>query len=183
MHALSNFVSDNADLLHPSRVYSIAELKNILTPEFSAELDNLFCSNISVIFYDYLPTDDFVLAAYLSDDFVGCTGDDSFSKIISLGKVLIYYAFRHKYRFWIAFLSLVAAHNLPSLYSLLDLYVGMPSGFMNKASDPSFVDRLIRISLDGLLEDVLHFKSTVIPEMKANMSLSENLLCIHNKFA
>lgn len=169
---------DTCDLVDPSRVYSIGELKNMLSEEFSCELDNLFSSDIRVMFYDYLPTEDFILAAYLSDDFVGCTGDDSFSKVISLGKIPIYYAFSHKYRFWKAFLSLIDRQNLSTLHSLLDLFIkadGMPT---YKASDPSFIDKLNCISLDALLEEGRYFKSAVIAEMKTKMSITENIMSI-----
>lgn len=106
-------------------IVSLSEFYESLNEKYKAIFDglNIQSENISIIFYDSLPNPDFVWAIEKSQDFVGCTGDDSFSKVISMGKVPFYYAMKHKVDFKRNFIEFMKGLGFGQLKEIFDKFV------------------------------------------------------------
>lgn len=78
------------------KVWNLIDLKAEMKNDYLDLLSVKKPENISIVFYDNLPNPIVSWATERSEEFVGCTGDDSFSRVLSMGKVPVYHALGHK---------------------------------------------------------------------------------------
>ena len=116
--------SENGKLINEFKVVTLSQFYGMLNPKYKTILKSLkLQSEISIMFYDSLPNPEFVWAIQNSEDFVGCTGDDSFSKVISMGKVPFYFALGHKIDFKTSFDSFLKEHQLDEFHKIHSKFV------------------------------------------------------------
>lgn len=155
----------------PLKVISLGEFRKMLNPIFAPFLVVNDLSNISVFFYNFISNPTFLWAIKMSADFVGCTGDDSFSKVLSMGKVPLYYALDHKIELKISFVSFVKACGLENLYQIFDNFIDVEGADIEK----QFIDVLNEVSLTDLQNEIEIFKRNTIGIIKTNYSIFDKI--------
>ena len=143
-------------------------------------------SEISILFYDSLPNPEFVWAIDKSEDFVGCTGDDSFSKVISMGKVPFYYAVGHKVPFKSCFNRFLKNQKFEAIYEIFDKFIDDKSGMhelfpTNNHLLKEFQPALSKVNYQLLKSEIDRFKKETIPLIRNEHSAFNNVLAALEK--
>ena len=155
-------------MIEPNRVWKLEEFSKKLRWDYS----RFFCvkklPKISIIFYESLPNSVFLWAINRSEDVIGCTGDDSFSRVISMGKIPMYHALGHKKELKASFVNFMAKQNLPQLTRIISNFPDQ-----DNALNEEFRYKNILKSIDRgkLMEEMQEFKSKTIEIIKRDYSL------------
>lgn len=90
--------------------------------------------------YDGIPRNDFINLASISEMFVGVTGDQSFTEILSLGKVPVYEVRAHKSRFIDGFNDLARQLNCEELAKFIEAHSNVLESRKKSKINPESLD-------------------------------------------
>ena len=162
---------ESGKLKEPLKLIKLDEFKEMLKPDFIPFLVVDDLDKFSVLFYDFLPNPIFLWAIKKSEEFVGCSGDDSFARVLSMGKVPLYHALTHKMDFSNAFVKFIGSQGLNSLRTIFDNFIHMRSANMEKR----YYDKLKSINLAELQKEIEKFKTETVPKIKSEYSLFDRI--------
>ena len=169
-------VAKNFKLSHPMKIITCEKFKSLLCEKFKIIFESLnLKSEISIIFYDSIPTSEFIWAIDKSQDFVGCTGDDSFSRVISTGKLPLYFSPRHKSGFKCSFDKYLYESNLKIIHNILAHFVNEIN--FEFSDDIQTLDNIMEnIQIDELKKEIVLFKEKIVKDLKSNFSIFDYIV-------
>ena len=157
-------------------IVSLEEFSKCLNPEYSALFNGLdIKSEISILFYDYLPNLEFIWAIHKSQDFVGCTGDDSFSKVISMGKVPLYYANGHKIALKNSFIGFLTNAGFKEITKIFQTFIDDDS---TDALTSEFMRVLSKIDHELLAIEMERFKTEIFYTIRNKYSIFNEIIAL-----
>ena len=130
-----------------------------------------FSCKIQIIFYKLLTNQDIIWAIDKSNNIVGCTGDDSFSKAISLGKFPFYYARSHKLSFRNNFCEFLSNCGL----GLADEILTKFCRDNNHYSPKGFFELINKTNPNDLKKEISIFQAEAIEKIRTDYSIFDHL--------
>ena len=175
--------SETGKLINPLAVVTLKEFHDMLNPEYKTILKDLdLQSNIKIVFYDSLPNPQFIWAIEKSQDFVGCTGDDSFSRVVSMGKIPMYFSPKHKIAFKRAF-DLFLENEVLWNFMRFILNLSLIKASYHDTLSPlvEFQITLTEVNYSQLEQEIFTFRTEIIEKIKQDFSIFDNICSVLNR--